>query len=78
MFSSLRILGFAAILITLALVAGWIWNKAGDDALNNIERQNNEAGNASDNDRSRFDLCPDGLWDFGSRKCTGTSAGGRD
>lgn len=78
MLSSPRILGALAIIITLALVVGWIWNTAGDEVLNKIERQNNEAGNASDNDRSRFDLCPDGLWDFGARKCTGAAAGGRD
>lgn len=70
MFGSPRILSFAAILITLALFVGWIWNKAGDDVLSTIERQNNEAGDASDNDRSRFDLCPGGMWDFGSRECT--------
>lgn len=78
MFSSPRIIGALAVLLTLVLVVAWIWDKAGDDALNKIERQNNEAGNASDDDRSRFDLCPDGLWDFGARKCRRSPAGGRD
>lgn len=78
MLSSPRIVGALAILIISALFVGWLWDKAGDDALNKIERQNNEAGNVADNDRSRFDLCPDGLWDFGARKCTGAAAGGRD
>ncbi|MCJ8520488.1 hypothetical protein ABID21_003645 [Pseudorhizobium tarimense] len=74
MFSSAHIIGALAILITLS----WIWDKASDDALNKIERQNNEAGDASDNDRFRFDLCPDGMWDFGARKCTRSASGGRD
>ncbi|CAD7023097.1 hypothetical protein REJC140_00092 [Pseudorhizobium endolithicum] len=78
MLKSPRIIGALAILIILALVVGWIWDKASDDALNQIERQNNEAGDASDDDRSRFDLCPDGMWDFGARKCRGPSTGGRD
>lgn len=69
MFSSPRIIGAAAILIISALFVGLLWDRAGDEALNKIERQNNEAGNASDNDQSRFDLCPDGMWDFGARKC---------
>ncbi|MFN7023705.1 MAG: hypothetical protein ACK4QP_04155 [Pseudorhizobium sp.] len=78
MLSSPRIVGALAILIISALLVGWLWDKAGDDALNKIERQNNEAGNASDNDRTRFDLCPDGMWDFGARKCAGPQARGRN
>ncbi|HEV7434614.1 MAG TPA: hypothetical protein VGO22_07060, partial [Pseudorhizobium sp.] len=60
MFSSPRIIGALAILVILTLVVGWIWDKAGDDALNKIERQNNEAGDQSDRARDRYDLCVDG------------------
>lgn len=78
MLTSPRIVGAVAIVITLVLVVGWIWNKAGDDALNQVERQNNAAGNASDDHRSRFDACPDGMWDFGARKCARSAPRGRD
>jgi len=78
MLSTPRILGALGILIILVLIAGWFWKQAGDDVRQSIERQNNEAGDASDNDRSRFDLCPDGLWDFSARKCRGATPGGRD
>lgn len=69
MFSTPRIIGALGILLTLVAIGGWFWKQAGDEARNKIERQNNEAGNASDDDRSRFDLCPVGMWDFGSSKC---------
>ncbi len=69
MFFSTRIFGALGILIILVAIGGWFWKQAGDEARNAIERQNNEAGNASENDRSRFDLCPDGMWDFGAGKC---------
>jgi hypothetical protein len=80
MFSSPRIIGFAAILITLALLAGWIWNKAGDDALNKIERQNNEAAQRADEGALDYDACRDAgrVWSFGTGKCGGPSVGGRD
>ena len=78
MTSTPRILGAFGILLILVLIGGWFWKQAGDEARLSIERQNNEAGDASDRARSDFDVCPHGLWDFGAEKCVGAAAGGGD
>lgn len=55
-------------LAVLALV--YLVRKDGAASVRNaVERQNNDAGRAADDDRSRYDLCPDGMWDFGAGKC---------
>ncbi|RVJ31364.1 hypothetical protein CN179_13580 [Sinorhizobium medicae] len=55
-----------AAIVALAIVA-WIYRQGGGDVRTSIERQNNEAGRAADDVRSRFDLCPPGM--FGTGKC---------
>lgn len=78
MLSTPRILAALGIILILVFIGGWFWNLAGDDIRQSIEGQNNEAGNASDDGRSDFDACPDGMWEFGARKCRRPAAGGRN
>jgi hypothetical protein len=59
-----------AILIIILLGLVWIYNQGAGSVATAIERQNNAAGNASDNSRSDYDACPVGMWDFGARKCS--------
>jgi hypothetical protein len=47
----------------------WIYRQGGESIRTEIEKQDTQAGNRSDDDRSRYDLCPVGKWDFGRRKC---------
>lgn len=56
MFTTPRILGALGILLILHGIARWFWRQAGGEALQSIERQNNEAGDASDRARSDFDV----------------------
>lgn len=72
MFSTPRLIIFAAALLLFDLAVGWLWKTAGDSTLQSIERQDNAAGNNSDNARSRFDGCPVGMWDFATGKCRGS------
>jgi hypothetical protein len=72
MFSTPRIIAAVAALAILAAVVAWIYRQGGDDVRTSIERQNNEAGRTADDVCSRFDLCPDGMWDFGAGKCRWT------
>ncbi len=70
-----------AAVAALAIVASfllWIYWRGGDDVRTSIERQNNEAGRAADDVRSRFDLCPPGLWDFAAGKCRRAAPSGRN
>ncbi|MDX0548506.1 hypothetical protein CN074_27475 [Sinorhizobium medicae] len=69
MLSSPRLIVAAAALTIIAAVVAWIYRQGGDDVRQSIERQNNEAGRTADAVRSRFDLCPPGMWDFGAGKC---------
>lgn len=78
MFATPRMLAAAAALAVVASFLLWIYWRGGDDVRTSIERQNNEAGRTADDDRSRFDLCPPGLWDFGAGKCRRTASGGRN
>lgn len=69
-----------AAMAALAIVVSgllWIYWRGGDDVRTSIERKNNEAGRTADDDRSRFDLCPPGMWDFRAGKCRRVAAGGR-
>jgi putative chitinase len=72
MFSTPRIIAAVAALAILAAVVAWIYRQGGDDVRQSIERQNNEAGRTADDVRTRFDDCPDGMWDFGAGKCRRT------
>lgn len=75
MFSTPRLNAAAAAFAIVAAVAAWIYRQGGDDVRTSIERQNNEAARAAYDVRSRFDLCPPGMWDFGAGKCRRTSPG---
>lgn len=60
------------IIVSVSVASGIvikIRSEARKEALQGVERQNNAAGNASDDDRNSFDTCPDGLWDYGARRC---------
>ncbi|MCF6370689.1 hypothetical protein [Rhizobium halophilum] len=80
MFSSPRTIGALAILLILALFVGWIWDKAGDDALNKIERQNDEAAQRADEGAPDYDACRDAgrVWSFRTGKCLRPAVGGWD
>ncbi|MBD9635979.1 hypothetical protein IB277_06680 [Ensifer sp. ENS07] len=77
MLSTSRIIAAAAVLTIVASFLLWIYWRGGDDVRTSIERQNNEAGRTADDVRSRYDLCPPGMWDFGAGKCRRPAAGGR-
>lgn len=64
-----RLIGALVALAIIALFIGWLWSTAGDVARNQVERQNNEAGNNSDDARGHYDTCPVGLWDFATGRC---------
>ncbi|WP_430246080.1 hypothetical protein [Neorhizobium sp. DAR64861/K0K2] len=71
MSSTLRIIIIFAIVTAIIGAATWLYKAGGADTLNSIERQNSEAGTASDRARSRFDECFDagGVFDSSSGKC---------
>jgi hypothetical protein len=71
MSSTLRIIIVFAIVTAIIGAATWLYTAGGSGTLNSIERQNNEAGNASDRARSSFDECFDagGVFDSSSGKC---------
>lgn len=71
MSSTLRIIIVFAIFTAIIGAATWLYNAGGAGERNLIERQNNEAGNASDRARSSFDKCFDAGWvfDSSSGKC---------
>lgn len=71
MSSTLRIIIIFAIVTAIIGGATWLYNAGSAGTLNSIEKQNNEAGNASDRARSSFDKCFDagGVFDSSSGKC---------
>ena len=71
MSSTLRIIIIFAIVAAIIGAATSLYNAGRTGTLNTIERQNNEAGNASDRARSSFDECFDagGVFDSSSGKC---------
>ncbi|GCA52352.1 hypothetical protein KGO5_04817 [Sinorhizobium sp. KGO-5] len=69
MLSTPRIIAALVALAVLTAIVAWIYQQGGDDVRQSIERQNNEAGRTADDVRTRFDYCPDGMWDFGASKC---------
>lgn len=71
MSSTVRIIAIFAIVTAIIGAATWLYNAGGAGERNSIERQNNEAGNASDRARSSFDKCFDagGVFDSSSGKC---------
>jgi hypothetical protein len=75
MLSSPRIIAAITALSFVVIVLAWIYRQGGDDVRTSIERQNNEAGRSADDVRSRFDLCPPGMWDFGAGKCRRSTPG---
>ncbi|MQW32476.1 hypothetical protein CN221_21575 [Sinorhizobium meliloti] len=69
-----RIIAAGAALSIVAVVLAWIYRQGGDDVRQSI-RQNNEAGRTADDVRSRFDLCPPGMWEVGAGKCRRSALG---
>lgn len=71
----IRISGGAVMaLAAVALIAAVIFlvdRRATDRALEDVERQNNEAADQSDRARGAYVVCIDGggLWDYGAGKC---------
>lgn len=76
MFATPRTIAAVAALAIVASFLLWIYWRGGDDVRSSIERQNNEAGRTADDDRSDYDRCPPGMWDFGAGKCRRSQAGG--
>lgn len=74
-----KIVAAVVALLLIASAFAWVYRQGGGNARSSIERQNNEAGNQSDDARSRFGACLDGgrVWDFGAGKCSGPAPGGR-
>lgn len=77
MLSTPRIIAAVAALAIFANFLLWIHWRGGEDVRTSIERQNNEAARTADDVRTRFDLCPPGMWDFRAGKCRRPAAGGR-
>jgi hypothetical protein len=76
-------LGIAlAILLLVTAGAVWLYRQGGESVLHSIERQNDAAGDASDQARSDYDRCvhPDsgGVYDFATGKCRRPSTRGRN
>jgi hypothetical protein len=65
----MRLYIYGAVIIALLGLSYWIYRQGGESIRTEIEKQDTQAGNRSDDDRSRYDLCPVGKWDFGRRKC---------
>lgn len=74
---------WAKIAIGAAILSALTWlyieiRKDGAESVRNaVERQNNAAASKADDDRSAFDRCPVGMWDYGARRCRGGSTRGR-
>lgn len=75
MLATPRTIAAVAALAIVASILLWIYWRGGDDVRTSIERQNNEAGRTADDVRSRFDLCPAGMWGFAAGKCRRAAAG---
>ncbi len=80
MFTTPRLIAAAAIFALVLASDAWIWQRAGDDVLNQIERQNNEAAQRADESALDYDACRDAnrLWDFRSGRCLRASSRDRD
>lgn len=74
----IKSVGAYAVALLFILAIGWIFRSGGEAERVSNERQNNAAGNKADDDRSAFDRCPVGMWDYGARKCRGAATGGRN
>lgn len=58
----------AAVALSCIAVA-WVYHEGGKNERGEIERKDNNAATRSESDRSNFDLCPDGQWDYGRKRC---------
>ncbi|AFH19709.1 hypothetical protein F406_gp106 [Agrobacterium phage 7-7-1] len=65
----MRLYIYGAVVLALVGVAFWLHRQGGESIRTEIEKKDTQAGNRSDEARSRFDLCPAGKWDFGRAKC---------
>lgn len=80
MFTTPRIVGFAAILFILSLTAAAIYRAGGDGVRNAIERQDNVAASRAEKGAFDYDACRDAgrVWDFRAGKCGRVSTDSRD
>lgn len=62
------VIGLVAVSVFSGIVIK-VRNEALKQAKVEVERQNNAAGNSSDSARDQFDLCPDGMWNYGTGRC---------
>lgn len=75
-----RLIAAAVIFVVLAIGAFWLVRSIQNSVLIKLERQNNAAGDASDQARSDYDRCRDdgGVYDFGALKCKRPAPRGRN
>jgi hypothetical protein len=70
-----------AMLTAVAAAAAWFYRQGGESVRTTIERQNNAAGDASDQARSDYDRCVppigSGVYDFATGKCLRAAPRGR-
>lgn len=80
MFTTPRLIAAAVILTLVIASVSWLWQRAEDDVLNQIERQNNEAAQRADESALDYDACRDAerVWDFRSGRCLRTAPGARN
>lgn len=63
----------------LLLAAAWFYSQGAESVVISIERQNNAAGNASDQARADYNACVDSgrVFDFATGQCRGPAPRGR-
>jgi len=69
--SSIRIVGLLAIAAVLMFIGVSIYNYGGDNALRDVERQNQKAGSAANKAVLDYDDCERAgrVWDYRARNC---------
>lgn len=77
---SIRFAMIFAMFVAGCLAAAWLYGKGGESVEIKIERQNNDAGDKSDQARTDYDSCRDGggVFDFATSKCRRPAPRGRN
>lgn len=78
--SSIRIVGLLAIAAVLMFIGVSIYNYGGDNAIRDVEKQNQKAGNAANTAVLDYDDCERAgrVWDYRARKCGRTAIDNRN